>query len=216
MRWEPCQIVNRSQQKGWAIPIEIPSRPWQKLGVDIFFQGGKCYLLIADYYLKFQIVHSLPPLTSTDVISATSSSILVFGIPNEIISNNGSQFVIKEYHDFADRYGFKLTTSSPHYPRCHGFIRRQVQTIKNVLNRCAKDGTDANLALLQLRAIPLDSRTLSLANCCKTGNWRLPCLQSSDLHPTMKLSVPHSSQDRSTAGILHMLRSSHSSCLPSL
>ena len=151
MRCELCQTISRSQQKETAIPMEIPNRPWQRLGIDIFFQGGKWYLLIADCYSKFPIIHSLPSLTSKDVICAKSSSISVFGIPDEIISDNGSQFVAKEYHDFAARHGFKLTTSSPHYPRGHGFIKRQVQTIKNVFNRCAEDGTVANLALLQLR-----------------------------------------------------------------
>ena len=158
MTWEPCKTISRSQQKEPAILMEIPNRPWQKLGVDIFFQVGKWYLLIAENYSKFPVIHSLPSLTPKDVISAVSSSISVFGIPDEIISDNGSQFVTKEYHDFAARYGFKLTTSSPHYPRGHGFIERQVQNIKNVFNRCAEEGTDANLTVLQLRATPLDSR----------------------------------------------------------
>ena len=48
MRCEPCQAVNRSQQKEPVIPIGIPNRPWPKLEVDIFFQGGKWYVLIAD------------------------------------------------------------------------------------------------------------------------------------------------------------------------
>ena len=142
------QTISKSQQKEPAIAMEIPNRPWQRLGVDIFFQGGKWYLWIADYYSKFPIIHLLPSLTSKDVISAVSSSISVFGIPDEIISDCGSQFVAKDYQDFAARYGFKLTTSSPHYPRGHGFIKRQVQTIKNVFNRCGEDGSDANLALL--------------------------------------------------------------------
>ena len=123
MRCEPCQIICRSWQKESAIPMKIPNRPLQRLGVDIFFQGGKWYLLIADYYSKFPIIHSLPSLTSKDVISVVSFSILVFSIPNEIISDNGSQLTAKEYHSFAARCGFKLTTSSPHYPRGHGFIK---------------------------------------------------------------------------------------------
>ena len=36
---EPCQICSRSQQKEPAIPLEAPSRPWQKLGMDLFFSG---------------------------------------------------------------------------------------------------------------------------------------------------------------------------------
>ena len=74
MRCEPCQTICRLQQKEPAISMKIPNRPWQRLGVDIFFQGAKWYLLIADYYSKFPIIHSLSSLTSKDVISAVSSS----------------------------------------------------------------------------------------------------------------------------------------------
>ena len=45
------------------------------------------------------------------------------------------------------QYGFRLTTSSPYYPKGHGFIERQVQTIKNLLSKCDKDGSDPYLAL---------------------------------------------------------------------
>ena len=74
LRCEPCQINSRSQSKEPVIPMEIPNRPWQKLGTDLFFQGGKWYLLICDYYSKFPVVHGLPATSSTDVISALSSS----------------------------------------------------------------------------------------------------------------------------------------------
>ena len=43
-------------------------------------------------------------------------------------------------------------------PKGHGFIERQVQTIKNLLNKCDGDGTDHYLTLLQLTATPTDSR----------------------------------------------------------
>ena len=106
LRCEPCQINSNSQSKETVIPMEIPNRPWQKLGADLFFQGGKWYLLIFDYYSKFPAVDGLPATSSKDVISALSSSFSVYGIPEEIISNNGSQFSAKEYQDFAARYGF--------------------------------------------------------------------------------------------------------------
>ena len=51
------------------------------------------------------VVHGLPATSSKDVISALSS-FSVFGIPEEIISDNGSQFSAKEYQDFSARYGF--------------------------------------------------------------------------------------------------------------
>ena len=33
---------------------------WQVLGVELFFQGGKWYLLIDGYYSKFTVVYLLP------------------------------------------------------------------------------------------------------------------------------------------------------------
>ena len=41
----PCQTVARLQQKEPAIPIEVLFRPWQKIGMDLFFCKGKWYLL---------------------------------------------------------------------------------------------------------------------------------------------------------------------------
>ena len=91
----------------------------------------------------------LPSITSKGVTSALTSFTSVFGITDEIIIGNSSKFVAKVYHDFGSRYIFKFTTSSPHYPRGHGFTESQVQTIKNVFNKSAKDNSDPDLALLQ-------------------------------------------------------------------
>ena len=57
-----------------------------------------------------------------------------------------------------------MTTNSPHYPRGHCFIERQVQIIKKPFNRCDVDGTSHQVALQELTATPLDSNTPSLAD----------------------------------------------------
>ena len=64
------------------------------------------------------------------MISALKFCFSDFGIPEEIICDNGPQFTSREYQDFAAKYGFKLTTSSPFYPKGHGYIERQIQPIK--------------------------------------------------------------------------------------
>ena len=101
--------------------------------------------------------------TSKDVISAFKLCFSDYAIPEEVICDNGKQFTSREYQEFAATYGFKLTTSSPYHPKGHGFIERQVQTIKNLLNKCDKDGSDPYLVLLQLKSTPLDSKIPSPA-----------------------------------------------------
>ena len=55
------------------------------------------------------------------MISALCFSISVFGIPEEIISENVNQFTAKEYQELAAKYGLKLVTSNPYYHRGDGF-----------------------------------------------------------------------------------------------
>ena len=161
MHCELCWVLSRSQQKEPVIPMEIPSRPWQKPGVDLFFHDSSWCVIVADCYSKYPWILQLAAISSKGVISALKFCFSEFGIPEEVISDNGPQFTAREYQDFAAQYGFRLTTSSPYYPKGHGFIERQVQTIKNLLSKCAKDGSDPYLALLQLRSTPLYSGTPS-------------------------------------------------------
>ena len=54
-------------------------------------------------------------------------------------------------------------TSSPHYPRGHGFAERQVQTVKKTILKCRETKEDIDLALLALRTTPLSSNIPSPA-----------------------------------------------------
>ena len=126
--------------------------------MDLFLQGSHSYVIIADYYSKYPWIKKLEATSSKDVISALRFCFAEFGILEEVISDDGKQLSRREYQYFAAEYGFKLSTSSPYYPKGHWFIERQVQTIKNPLKKCDVHGTDHYLALLQLTANPIDSR----------------------------------------------------------
>ena len=40
----------RTNQTEPLIPSELPERPWQKVGTDLFFLKNNNYLLIVDYF----------------------------------------------------------------------------------------------------------------------------------------------------------------------
>ena len=81
------------------------------------------YLLVADYYSKFLYILHVSLMTSKDVISALSFCFSVFGIPEEIIYDNATNFTSREYKEFATNRGFTLTASSSHYPRVMASLR---------------------------------------------------------------------------------------------
>ena len=146
----PCQTISNSQQKGPAIPIEVPSRPWKLLGMDLFMHKSNWYLIVADYYSKYPYVMKMSSTSSKNVVSALSFCFSVLGTPEEIICDNATYFTSRECKEFAEIWGFTITTSSPHYPKGHGFIERQVQTIEKLFTRCDQDGTNYQLALQEL------------------------------------------------------------------
>ncbi|XP_014770694.1 uncharacterized protein K02A2.6-like [Octopus bimaculoides] len=77
------------------------------------------------------------------------------GTQEQIICDNGTQFTSQEFKKLANEYGFNIITSSLHFPKGHGFIERQMHTVKRTLVKCRETKEDPHLALLFLRAIPL-------------------------------------------------------------
>ena len=90
--------------------------------MDLFHHNKGWYVIVADYYSKYPWIQALPATASKDVTSALKSCFAEYGIPEDVMCDNGSQFISQEYQMFAASYGSKLTTSSPHYQRGHGFV----------------------------------------------------------------------------------------------
>ena len=79
----------------------------------------------------------------------------VEGIPDEIMSDNGPPFNGKEFSSYLTCLGIRHTTSSPNYPRSNGFIERQIQTMKRLIEKANSSGRSHQEALTGLRAQPL-------------------------------------------------------------
>ncbi|CAB4017439.1 transposon Tf2-1 poly [Paramuricea clavata] len=158
-----CKKFQNSQQKEPMIPSEVPPRPWHTVSADLFKVNNFWYIVIADYYSKFPFVKKLNNLTATTVVNVVRSIFSEQGIPEILICDNGTQFTSAQFQDLAKRYGFRVVTSSPYYPKGHGFIERQVQTVKKILLKCKESGTDPSLALLSLRSTPLSATLKSPA-----------------------------------------------------
>ena len=79
----------------------------------------------------------------------------VEGIPDEIMSDNGPPFNGKEFSSYLTGLGIRHTTSSPNYPRSNGFIERQIQTVKRLIEKANSTRRSHQEALTGLRAQPL-------------------------------------------------------------
>ena len=129
---------------------ELPSYPWQKVASDLFYLKGKMYLLLLDCFSRYPEVVKLNDTTAQVVIVLLKEKFARFGVPEVLMSDNGPQYNSQEMREFAKLYGFRLVSSSPHYPRSNGLAERTVKTVKELL----KKAEDSYLALLCYRATP--------------------------------------------------------------
>ena len=149
-----CQIYCNKLEKETLLQHTVPEKPWTKVATDLFHCFNQNYLILVDYTLKYFEVCQLQNLTSEEVITKMKSSFLRFGIPEEIVSDNGSQYTSNEFHEFAKIYNFRHTTSTPEYPQNNGLAERTIQTVKKTLKKARCCLEDPYLALLALRTTP--------------------------------------------------------------
>ncbi|UYV76985.1 hypothetical protein LAZ67_14002708, partial [Cordylochernes scorpioides] len=136
------------------IPTNFPTRPWQKIGMDLFKFENKWYLIVIDYYSRFPEMIQLDRLTASVVVRSCKSIFARHGIPETVVSDNGTQFgAAREFANFARQYGFTHVTSSPRFPQSNGMAEAGVKIAKLIL----KKNQDPSLGLLEYRSTPLEN-----------------------------------------------------------
>ncbi|KAK4838778.1 hypothetical protein QYF36_016340 [Acer negundo] len=68
-------------------------------------------------------------------IRTDSQNHVKFGIPREIVTDNGSQFISYNFKNFCNKYGIKLSFSTPRYPQANGQAKSTNETIINSLKK---------------------------------------------------------------------------------
>ncbi|UYV82469.1 hypothetical protein LAZ67_21002319, partial [Cordylochernes scorpioides] len=137
------------------MPSEFPIRPWQKVGMDLFYLNGRWYLIVCDYYSRYPEISLLQNLTAQEVISRLKSIFARHGTPETVRSDNGPQFqkvLGSEFSKFSKEWSFKHITSSPKFPQSNGFIEAIIKNIKQSF----KKEEDCYLTLQAYRTMPLE------------------------------------------------------------
>ena len=119
---QACPICQKTSphNREPLIGTPLPTHPWERIALDLFELKGSTYLVAVDYYSRFVEVEKLSSTTSSSVITKLKSMFSRFGIPVEVISDNGPRFDSQEMMQFSEDYGFRHTTTSPHYPQSNG------------------------------------------------------------------------------------------------
>ena len=123
--------------------------------MDYFYMNGRLYILICDYFSKFPFLFPVKSTSFANLKDHLTELFSIEGTPKEIMSDNGPPFNGKEFNSFLTGLGIRHTTSSLNYPQSNGFIERQIQTMKRLIEKATSTKRSDQEALTGLRAQPL-------------------------------------------------------------
>ncbi|KAK3539560.1 hypothetical protein QTP70_010231, partial [Hemibagrus guttatus] len=139
--WE-CAISKspRHLPSGKLQPLPVPNRPWSHLGVDFITDlpvsnGCTCVLVVVDRFSKSCRLIPLPGLpTAMDTAELMFNYVFrYYGLPEDIVSDRGSQFTSRVWRSFFKLLGVTISLSSGYHPQTNGQTERKIQEIGRFL-----------------------------------------------------------------------------------
>lgn len=130
-----CEVCKQSKAPNYTLRPPMGSmfeveRPFQRLYVDLIGPyprskaGNTMALVVLDQLTKFVLIRPLRKGTSATVISYLRSEVFnVFGVPETLHSDNGTQFVSREFEKFLEEYGVRHTLTAVYTPQSNASER---------------------------------------------------------------------------------------------
>ncbi|XP_041820347.1 uncharacterized protein K02A2.6-like [Chelmon rostratus] len=129
-----CQKLRNLPQLAPLHPWEWPEEPWQRVHID--FAGpveGRMFLVVVDAHSKWPEAIIMQETSTERTIEELRLIFSRFGLPQQLVSDNGPQLVSKEFKAFMEENGIHHITSAPYHPATNGLAERFVQTMKHAL-----------------------------------------------------------------------------------
>ncbi len=123
----PCQQKQPDPSPAPLHPWQFPERPWQRLHIDLAgpFQNHMWFVIV-DAHSKWPEVFQLKT-TTTQVITQKLEEVFArFGIPEQVVSDNGRQFTSDEFNLYLKNYNIKHICSTAYHARSNGEAKRKV------------------------------------------------------------------------------------------
>ena len=138
---EICATAAESPIKCSLQSWPMPQGPWSRIHVD--YAGpvnGFWYFVIIDAFSKWPEVFKMQVTTSKKTIDRLEEVFSRHGLCDTIISDNGPQFVSKEFESFCSANGIEHIRTAPYHPQSNGQAERFVRSLKIGLSKLEGEG----------------------------------------------------------------------------
>ena len=93
------------------------------------------FLVLVDAHFKWLDIQLMQSITSENTISKLKDIFAIHGLPQKVVTDNGSSFTSSTFKAFMERNGINHICSAPYHPSTNGLAERAVQTFKQSLRQ---------------------------------------------------------------------------------
>jgi transposase InsO family protein len=176
-----------------------PSWPFAVWGLNIVGPfpcavGGYRFLYVAiNKFIKWPEATPVVKFNKQSVVKFIKSIICRFGVPNQIITDNGSQFTSGAFQGYCEDLGIQICYASPTHPESNGQVERaNVEILKGLKTR-TYDGLKKH-----------GKKWIDELSCTLWGNWISPSRATGETHFFMVYGAKAVLPSKVTMGSLHV------------
>ena len=146
--WDVCQKTVDKGTIARAPLGEMPliDTPFKRVAVDLVGpitpaseRGHRYILTLVDYATRYPETVSLKNIDNETVAEALLDMYSRLGIPEEILSDQGTQFVSSCIQEVSRLLSINRLTTTPYHPICNGLVERFNATLKKMLRRLCSE-----------------------------------------------------------------------------
>ena len=173
-----CDVCQRTVKRGSVRKVPLGSMPlidtpFKRVAVDIVgpiappSEAGHRYILtLVDYATRYPEAVPLKKITTEAVAEALLDIYSRVGIPEEVLTDQGTQFMSECMQEVSRLLSIKGLTSTPYHPICNGLVERWNGTLKSMIKRLCQDQPKQwhrliNPVLFAYREVPQESTGFS-------------------------------------------------------
>ncbi|XP_063379687.1 uncharacterized protein K02A2.6-like [Cydia fagiglandana] len=125
-----------------------PERSWVRLHADFLGPlAGTKYLIVVDPHSKWIEAIKMSGTSASYVIDVFREMWARFGLPKQLVTDNGPPFTSTEFQGFLTSNGVEHIFTAPYHPASNGACESAVKICKKVMKKSMEQGTNMHTAL---------------------------------------------------------------------
>lgn len=146
---EVCQSRQTVRKETVTTTWKDVSEPFERVHLDLCYVDNRTLLVLVDAYTKLIEVKAVSRSRASDIIENLEAFFACFGLPKEVVTDNGPPFNSTTFINFLKMHGIKVTKTPPYHPQSNGLAERAVRTAKDVLKKYMIDEKIRSLSLIR-------------------------------------------------------------------